>query len=128
VIRKYDPRVRSIEAYGSELNQVWTNLIDNALQAMGAEGELSLTTSREGDDTIIEICDTGPGIPPDLQVRIFEPFFTTKEPGAGTGLGLHLAYNIVVHRHGGRIRVDSVPGRTCFSITLPPHPRGKNER
>ena len=128
VLRRFASDLPPLEAYGSELNQVWTNLIDNAVQAMDGAGEITITTAQKGEETTIAICDSGPGIPRDIQGRIFEPFFTTKPPGSGTGLGLNLVYNIVVHRHGGRIEVDSVPGRTCFTVTLPPHPRGSHER
>ena len=129
VTRNYAERMPPIEGYGSELNQVWTNLIDNAAQAMEGQGELTIATSQEGEGVQVEICDTGPGIPADIQGRIFEPFFTTKPPGSGTGLGLHLVYNIVVHRHAGRIEVHSRPGRTCFAVRLPIHPdRGQHER
>ncbi|HET7009220.1 MAG TPA: ATP-binding protein [Anaerolineales bacterium] len=128
VVRRYDEGLPAIEGFGSELNQVWTNLIDNAVQAMHAEGELSITTSRQDEEVLVEICDNGPGIPPEIRERIFEPFFTTKPPGSGSGLGLHLVYNIVVHRHAGRIEVDSHPGRTCFAVRLPMRLRGPDER
>jgi signal transduction histidine kinase len=117
--RHYADDVPRIEAYGSELNQVWTNIIDNAIDAMQARGELALDTYTEDGDVIVEIIDNGPGIPSELQQRIFEPFFTTKAPGAGTGLGLHIAYNIVVHKHHGQITVASEPGETRFRVVLP---------
>lgn len=117
--REYAPDLPKIEAYASELNQVWTNIIDNAIDAMGGEGEIRLKTSAENDLVVVEICDTGPGMPPEIQRRIFEPFFTTKPPGVGTGIGLHISYNIVVQRHAGRIEVDSRPGGTCFKVSLP---------
>jgi signal transduction histidine kinase len=117
--REYAPNLPKIEAYASELNQVWTNIIDNAIDAMDGEGEIRLKTSAEDGEVIVEICDTGPGMPPEIQRRIFEPFFTTKPPGVGTGIGLHISYNIVVQRHAGRIEVDSQPGGTCFKVTLP---------
>jgi signal transduction histidine kinase len=108
-----------IEAYGSELNQVWTNLIDNALDAMAGKGELLVRTQALGPTEIrVSICDSGPGIPPEVQERIFEPFFTTKAPGVGTGLGLHISHNVIA-RQGGRLEVSSRPGRTCFEATLP---------
>src|SRR5215203_7194444 len=119
ITRDYADDVPRIEAYGSELNQVWTNLMDNAIDAMQARGELALHTYTEDSDVIIEIIDNGPGIPSELQPRIFEPFFTTKAPGAGTGLGLHIAYNIVVHKHHGQITVASEPGETRFRVVLP---------
>jgi signal transduction histidine kinase len=111
--------VPRIEAYGSELNQVWTNIIDNAIDAMQSQGELTLHTRARDGDVIVEIVDNGPGIPSELQPRIFEPFFTTKAPGVGTGLGLHIAYNIVVHKHHGQIQVASKPGETSFRVLLP---------
>ncbi len=108
-----------IEVYGSELNQVWTNIIDNALDAMGGKGELLVRTERVGVDEVrVTICDDGPGIPDRVVERIFEPFFTTKAPGVGTGLGLHISHNVIA-RHGGRLEVESEPGRTCFRATLP---------
>jgi signal transduction histidine kinase len=118
VARDYAQAMPRIEAYGSELNQVWTNLVDNAVDAMGGWGELTLRTRVEGDRVVVEVQDTGPGIPPEVQARIFEPFFTTKPPGVGTGLGLHIAYHIV-QRHAGRIEVTAQPGATCFRVTLP---------
>ncbi|MEP6773969.1 MAG: ATP-binding protein, partial [Chloroflexota bacterium] len=117
--RDYAPDLPHIEAYGSELNQVWTNLIDNAVDAMQGQGEISVHTYARSDNVIVEIADNGPGIPPEVQQRIFEPFFTTKGPGTGTGLGLHIAYNIVVDKHHGQITVRSQPGETCFQVTLP---------
>jgi signal transduction histidine kinase len=128
VVRRYAEDLPAIEAFGGELNQVWTNLIDNAVQAMDGRGELTITTASEDGLIVVEICDNGPGIPTEIQNRIFEPFFTTKPPGSGTGLGLHLVYNIVVHRHAGRIDLRSRPGETCFSIRIPLRPRGAHER
>jgi signal transduction histidine kinase len=98
---------------------VWTNLIDNALGAMGERGTLTIRTERDGDQLVVSINDTGPGVAPEIRPRIFEPFFTTKPVGEGTGLGLDISYRIVVNKHGGDIRVDSVPGNTTFSIHLP---------
>jgi signal transduction histidine kinase len=119
VTRDYDPDLPEIEAWGSELNQVWTNLIDNAADAMDGTGEISIRAARCGaDEVAVTICDTGPGIKPEVEPRLFEPFFTTKPPGVGSGLGLHISHNVVV-RHGGRIDVESKPGRTCFIVTLP---------
>lgn len=117
--RDYDDAVPRIEAYGSELNQVWTNIIDNAIDAMQSQGELALHTRASNGEVVVEIVDNGPGIPPELQPRIFDPFFTTKAPGVGTGLGLHIAYNIVVHKHHGQIEVSSRPGETRFRVVLP---------
>jgi signal transduction histidine kinase len=127
VSRGYDPDLPRLAANGGELNQVWTNLIDNALDAMGDAGELTVSTRREGDHVVVGIGDTGPGILPEIQPRIFEPFFTTKPPGSGTGLGLHVAHNIVVLRHRGQIRVESVPGRTVFEVRLPIEPERREE-
>ena len=110
-----------IEALGSELNQVWTNLIDNAIDAMGEEGgtlTVRAEADAESDGVRVSICDSGPGIPEDIRQRLFEPFYTTKPPGKGTGLGLHISHTVVA-RHGGRIDVDSSPGGTCFVVTLP---------
>ena len=117
--RDYADDVPRVEAYGSELNQVWTNIIDNAIDAVEGEGELKLRTYPADSTVVIEITDDGPGIPPEIRQRIFEPFFTTKGPGAGTGLGLHIAYNIVVHRHHGQIQVASKAGETRLRVILP---------
>jgi signal transduction histidine kinase len=119
VVRDYAPDLPRLTAYGSELNQVWTNLMDNALDALDGKGHLFVRTAREGDCVLVEIGDDGPGIPSELQARIFEPFFTTKEVGKGTGLGLDTAYRIVVGRHGGDLRVVSRPGDTRFQVRLP---------
>ena len=119
VVRDYAPDLPCITAYGSELNQVWTNLIDNALDALDGKGHLTVKTAREDDHVLVEIGDDGPGIAPEIQSRIFDPFFTTKGIGKGTGLGLDTAYRIVVTRHHGDIRVLSEPGKTCFQVRLP---------
>ncbi|MBE1579424.1 ATP-binding protein [Amycolatopsis roodepoortensis] len=119
VVKEYDHAVPRIPAYAGELNQVWTNIIDNALGAMGAEGTLTLRTSRVDDHVHVEIGDTGPGIPAEVRQRIFEPFFTTKPVGQGTGLGLDISWRIVVERHQGDLRVDSAPGATRFTVCLP---------
>lgn len=108
-------------AYGPQLNQVWTNLIDNAIDATSGKGQLWIRTSQEGDRILVEIADDGCGIPPDIQSRIFEQFFTTKEVGKGTGLGLDIAQRIVVGQHKGDIRFDSQPGNTRFQVRLPIH-------
>lgn len=118
VKREYAPDLPLIEAHGSELNQVWTNILDNAVDAMQGKGEIIVRTRREGDKVIVELQDNGPGIPEGIQRRVFEPFFTTKPPGLGTGLGLHIAYT-VVNNHAGRIDLTSRPGMTCFQVTLP---------
>jgi signal transduction histidine kinase len=119
VTRSYEPALPRIEAYAGELNQVWTNLIDNAIQAMDGAGRLEVGAKRLGEEVEVMIADSGPGIPEDVGRRIFEPFFTTKAQGVGTGLGLHIAHNIVVNRHRGRIGFTSRPGRTEFRVVLP---------
>jgi signal transduction histidine kinase len=118
IVRDYQPGLPTISAYGSELNQVWTALIENALDALGNSGELRLACRLEGEMLLVEIWDTGPGIPPELQDRIFEPFFTTKAPGQGLGLGLDNAMRIV-RKHRGHLSVRSEPGSTCFRVRLP---------
>ena len=122
VVKQYDKTLPKIPAYAAELNQVWTNMIDNAAQAMGGEGTLTIRTARDEGCVLVEIGDTGPGIPPEIQQRIFEPFFTTKPVGEGTGLGLDIAWRIVVKKHHGDIRVESVPGNTRFQVLLPIQP------
>lgn len=130
VTREYDPKLPRITAYRGVLNQVWTNLIDNAIGAVSGEaGEnaqrrIGLRTTGEGDGVLVEVFDSGPGIPEELQARVFEPFYTTKRVGAGTGLGLGIAYRIVVGCHGGDIRVVSRPGDTHFQVRLPLQPGG----
>jgi signal transduction histidine kinase len=119
VVKEYDRGLPKVPAYAGELNQVWTNLIVNALDAMAGEGTLTVRTARDGDCALVEIVDTGPGIPPELRPRLFEPFFTTKPVGQGTGLGLDVSWRIVVKRHGGDLRVASVPGDTRFQVLLP---------
>jgi signal transduction histidine kinase len=119
VMRDYDRSLPRILANGGELNQVWTNLIDNAIDAMEGKGELRLSTRRDGDDAVVEIADNGPGIPDEVLPRIFEPFFTTKGVGQGTGLGLDIAYRIVVTHHHGAIAVHSGPGNTRFEVRIP---------
>lgn len=119
VRREYAEDLPLIQGYGSELNQVWTNLIDNAADALDGKGEISLRTRQEGDWVVVEISDNGPGIPPEVQPRIFDPFFTTKAPGVGTGLGLDIVYNIIVYKHKGDVKVFSRPGRTTFQVWLP---------
>ena len=124
VTREYDKTLPRVCAHGSELNQVWTNLIDNAIDAMGGKGELRIRTSRELDRLLVEISDNGPGIPENVKAHIFEPFFTTKGVGEGTGLGLDTVYRIV-RSHHGEITFDSRPGETCFQVRLPlPQPTG----
>jgi len=118
VERDYEPNLPRISAYGSELNQIWTALIENALDALGNQGCLRLACRLEADMLLVEIWDTGPGIPPELQERIFEPFFTTKAPGQALGLGLDNAMRIV-RKHRGHLSVKSEPGSTCFRVRLP---------
>jgi signal transduction histidine kinase len=121
VTRDYDRTLPRISAYGSELNQVWTNIIDNAIYAIGERhGNILLRTKRENNNiVVVEISDDGPGIPQDIQPRIFEQFFTTKGVGKGTGLGLSISYRIVVEMHKGDISFTSKPGDTRFEIRLP---------
>jgi signal transduction histidine kinase len=121
VVREYDRTLPRVCAYGSELNQVWTNLIDNAIDAMKDKGQgtLTLRTGRHREEAIVEIIDDGPGIPEPVQTRIFEPFFTTKGVGEGSGLGLDIARRIVKTRHKGEIRFESKPGETSFEVRLP---------
>jgi signal transduction histidine kinase len=119
VIRAFDRSVPRMMAYGSELNQVWTNLIDNAISAVEGKGKLCVGTSLEHDQVVIEIVDDGPGIPPEVQAHMFEPFFTTKSVGTGTGLGLVISNRIVGDRHGGEIEFESRPGETRFRVRLP---------
>jgi signal transduction histidine kinase len=119
VVRSYSPDVPAFLGYPSELNQVWTNLIDNAVDAMDGKGTLGLRTCLEGNTVIVEVSDTGSGIPPHVQARIFEPFYTTKDVGKGTGLGLHLSYRIITQRHHGTLSVRSVPGDTRMIVRIP---------
>ncbi len=119
VIKEFDPELPHIEAYGSELNQVWTNLIDNAIAAIGKKGTIHIKTYQATSKVIVEITDDGPGIPPDIQSKIFDPFFTTKNPGEGTGLGLNISHSIITQKHKGSINVESVPGETRFKVELP---------
>jgi signal transduction histidine kinase len=118
VTREYEPDLPKVMAYGSELNQVWTNLIDNAADAMKDRGKLHIRAGRDGDYILVEIADNGPGIPPEVQSRIFEPFFTTKGVGEGTGLGLDIVYRIL-KKMRGLITVKSVPGDTRFEVRVP---------
>lgn len=122
VHRQYDHTLPRINAYASELNQVWTNLIDNAIDAMDGRGEITISTYKANSCIVVEIADTGIGIPLAIQWRIFEPFFTTKGVGKGTGLGLEITYRIVVNRHKGDIHFNSKPGETHFRVRLPVEP------
>jgi signal transduction histidine kinase len=119
VVKDYDRALPPVPAYAAELNQVWTNLIDNAVFAMDGTGTLTIRTAREEDQLLVEIGDTGPGIPDGIKERIFEPFFTTKPVGEGTGLGLDISWRIVVNKHHGDLRAESVPGDTRFQVRLP---------
>jgi signal transduction histidine kinase len=119
VVKDYDRSLPPIPGYPAELNQVWTNLIDNAVAAMSGSGTLTIRTAREDDCLLVEIGDTGPGVPAEIRTRIFEPFFTTKPVGDGTGLGLDISWRIVVNKHHGDLRVESQPGDTRFQVRLP---------
>ena len=119
VRKEYDRSLPSIPAYASELNQVWTNLIDNAVGAMGTSGHLTIRTARDEEWLLVEIGDTGPGVPEEIRTRIFEPFFTTKPFGEGTGLGLDISWRIIVNKHHGDLRLESRPGDTRFQVRLP---------
>jgi signal transduction histidine kinase len=119
VVKEYDRTLPTVPAYPAELNQVWTNLVDNAVDAMAGKGTLTVRTALDDDHALVEICDTGPGIPPEIRRRIFEPFFTTKPVGAGTGLGLDVGWRVVVSRHHGDLDVISEPGDTRFRVRLP---------
>jgi signal transduction histidine kinase len=119
VVKDYDRSLPQIPAYAAELNQVWTNLIDNAVQAMNGEGTLTVRTALDRERLLVEIGDTGPGVPPEIRERIFEPFFTTKPVGEGTGLGLDISWRVVVKKHHGDLQVESVPGDTRFRVWLP---------
>jgi signal transduction histidine kinase len=119
VKRDYDRSLPKLIVRGSELNQVWTNLLDNAIDALGENGTITITTKHDGDCATIDIGDDGPGIPPEIRDRVFDSFFTTKDVGEGTGLGLATARRIVVDRHDGSLTLDSEPGHTSFHISLP---------
>jgi signal transduction histidine kinase len=119
VERRYAPDVPQIEVRGNELNQVWTNVIDNAVDATGGRGTLVIRTSVADGWVVVELEDDGPGMSPGVAERVFDPFFTTKPPGSGTGLGLSISHTIVVRQHGGRMSVRSEPGRTSFRVELP---------
>jgi signal transduction histidine kinase/predicted CoA-binding protein len=118
VKRDYAEGIPPIQAYGSELNQVWTNIIDNAIDAMNGKGEINITTRQEGDWVIVDLEDNGPGIPEEIQEEVFSPFFTTKAVGKGTGLGLNISYKII-EKHAGEVKVFSKPGKTRFQVSLP---------
>jgi signal transduction histidine kinase len=119
VVRDYDRELPRLTGHGSELNQVWTNLLDNAIDALGEEGTITITTRSDGDSAVVEITDDGPGMPDEVAQRIFDPFFTTKEVGRGTGLGLATARSIVADRHDGTLELATEPGQTTFTVHLP---------
>ena len=119
VVREYAPNLPRVQAPGGELNQVWMNLIDNAIGALGGQGTITVRSRHDGERLTVEIADDGPGIPPEIQSRVFDPFFTTKEVGEGAGLGLDLARRIVTMRCGGQIGFRSSPGETVFWVHLP---------
>jgi signal transduction histidine kinase len=119
VVKDYDRNLPKVPAFPAELNQVWTNLIDNAVDAMEGTGTLTIRTARSGDNAVVEFRDTGSGVPAELKDRIFDPFFTTKPVGVGTGLGLDISWRIVVNKHHGALTVESVPGDTRFQVSLP---------
>ena len=122
VIRSYGADVPRIDAFAGELNQVWTNLIDNAVDAMNGAGTLRISTRTDGDRIVVEFTDTGPGMPADVAARAFEPFYTTKDVGKGTGLGLDIAQRIVADHHGGTITITCHPGETTLQVRLPRQP------
>jgi signal transduction histidine kinase len=122
VVKDYDRTLPPVPAYPAELNQVWTNLIDNAVSAIngaGGTGTLTVRTALDHERLLVEFRDTGPGVPPEIKDRIFDPFFTTKPVGEGTGLGLDISRRIVLNKHHGSLRVESVPGDTRFQVLLP---------
>ena len=119
IVRRYDKELPKLTLRGSELNQVWTNLLDNAIDALDGEGTITITTQREAGGARVDVSDDGPGIAPEIRQRVFDSFFTTKEVGHGIGLGLATAHRIVVDRHHGTIGVDSEPGATTFHVWLP---------
>jgi signal transduction histidine kinase len=119
VLRDYDRSLPTLTIRGSELNQVWTNILDNAIDALGERGTITIVTRREDPCAVVEISDDGPGVPEEIQERIFDSFFTTKDVGKGTGLGLEAARRIVVDRHDGSLTLESEPGRTTFRVRLP---------
>jgi signal transduction histidine kinase len=119
VARDYDRTLPKLTVRGSELNQVWTNLLENAIDALGESGTITITTRRDENRAIVEVADDGPGIAPEIREHVFDSFFTTKEVGHGTGLGLATVWRIVVDRHDGAVAVESRPGQTTFRVTLP---------
>jgi signal transduction histidine kinase len=118
-VRDYDRSLPKLSVRGSELNQVWTNLLDNAIDALGDHGTITISTRRDNSCAVVDVGDDGPGIPPENRDRVFDSFFTTKDVGSGTGLGLATARRIVVDRHDGSLWFDSEPGATTFHVLLP---------
>jgi signal transduction histidine kinase len=119
VTREYSANLPRVQAYGSELNQVWTNILDNAINAMNGNGRITIKTYTQDSWAVVEIIDNGPGMLEEIQTKVFDPFFTTKPPGEGTGMGLNISHNIITQKHNGEIKVKSKPGETCFQIKLP---------
>jgi signal transduction histidine kinase len=119
VKRDYDPSLGVVMVHGAELNQVWTNLLDNAIDALGESGTITITTRADGECAEVDIADDGPGVPTEIRERVFDPFFTTKDVGRGTGLGLDMARRILVDRHRGSLTLESRPGHTVFRARLP---------
>jgi signal transduction histidine kinase len=119
IVRRYDKELPKLTVRGSELNQVWTNLLDNAIDALGDRGTITIATSREAGGACVDVTDDGPGIAPEIRERVFDSFFTTKDVGHGMGLGLATAHRIVVDRHRGTIAVDSDADSTTFHVWLP---------
>jgi signal transduction histidine kinase len=119
IVRQYERELPKLTVRGSELNQVWTNLLENAIDALGEHGTITITTRREGSSVVVEVADDGPGIAPEIRERVFDSFFTTKDVGHGTGLGLATVWRIVVDRHDGVVALQSRPGQTTFQVTLP---------
>jgi signal transduction histidine kinase len=122
VVREYADDLPAIQAYGGQLNQVWTNLLDNAIDAVSETGRVTVRVRPDGEGVVVEVADDGPGIPEDLQGRVFDPFVTTKPPGQGTGLGLNISHQIITGVHGGRLTLRSRPGDTVFTVRLPARP------
>jgi signal transduction histidine kinase len=125
ITRDYDASLPKLTVHGAELNQVWTNLLDNAIDALGESGHITITTRADGDCAEIDIADDGPGIPDAIRSRVFDPFFTTKDVGRGTGLGLDTARRIIVDRHRGSLALDTRPGRTVFTVRMPVNAAGR---
>jgi signal transduction histidine kinase len=119
VVRGYDRELPRLTVHGAELNQVWTNLLANAIDALGEQGTITITTRQDDGCAEVDIADDGPGVPAEIQDRVFEPFFTTKDVGSGTGLGLDTSRRIIAERHRGSLTLESAPGHTVFRVRLP---------